>query len=230
MSTRRRLDRNNVMVCEPDTELWRVGRSTGPMYFSRIASENAEDDRAGNRFDVLGGGVLYAAAEPVGAYTETLQGFRPSTATRAAAQEHQPGLMLAGDVPRDWREKRSLAQFLVQSATPFVDVESPQTHRALEHHLASELAGLGVANLDISAVRSERRLLTRLIATWVYRAADPNTDYAMYCGIRYVSKIGNQECWAVFEGTELSLLGATPIDGNDRAYRQAGGQLGLRLH
>ena len=230
MSTHERVDRNNVMVCEPQTELWRVGRSTGPLHFSRLDSEIAEDDRAGNRFDVLGGGVLYAASNPTGAYAETLQRFRPTTATRAAAQAHQPHLMLAGDVPRDWRARRSLAQFLIQSPTPFVDIESPQTHRALEHHLAGELDALGIANLDVSAVRSERRLVTRLIATWAYRAADPETNYAMYCGIRYVSKIGNHECWAIFEGTELSLLGAGPIDGNDHAYRQAGAELGLRLH
>lgn len=230
MSARERVDRHDVMVCEPDTELWRVGRSTGSLHFSRLDSEIAEDDRAGNRSDVLGGGVLYTASNPTGAYAETLQGFRPTTATRAAAQQHQPHLMLAGDVPRDWRERRSLAQFLIQSPAPFVDIESPQTHRALEHHVASGLHTLGIANLDVSVVRSERRLLTRLIATWAYRAADPETSYAMYCGIRYVSKIGNHECWAIFEGTELSPLGTEPIHGNDPAYRQAGTELGLHLH
>ncbi|MEX5295681.1 hypothetical protein QYM41_10405 [Kocuria sp. CPCC 205268] len=78
-------------------------------------------------------------------------------------------------------------------------------------------------------MRSERRLLTRLIATWAYRAADPKSNYAMYCGIRDVSKIGHHECWAIFEVAELSLLGAGPIDGNDHTYRQAGAELGLRL-
>lgn len=137
--------------------------------------------------------------------------------------------MLAGDVPRDCRQRRSLVQFLVQSPAPCVDLESPQTHRALERHLAGDLDAPGITGPDIPVVRSERRLVTRLIATWDHRAADPETNYAMYCGIRYDSKIGNHECWAIFADTELSLLGAGLVDGNDHAYRQAGAELGLRL-
>ena len=43
--------------------LWRLERATTPLRFSRISPVDAENDRAGNRFDVPGGGVLYAAAD-----------------------------------------------------------------------------------------------------------------------------------------------------------------------
>lgn len=64
MNAHERVDRNDVVVCEPQTELWRMGRSTRLQHLSRLDSEIAEDDRAGNRFDVLGGGVLCAASNP----------------------------------------------------------------------------------------------------------------------------------------------------------------------
>ena len=104
-------------------------------------------------------------------------------------------------------------------------VEGRPLHGALEHHLTGDLDALGVPHLDVSVVRSEHRLLTRLIATCAYRAAAPETNYAMYSSIRYVSKIGNHECWAIFEGTELPLLDTGPIDGNDHAYRVAHGTM-----
>ena len=44
--------------------LWRLERATTPLLrFSRICPADAERP-CGNRFDVPGGGVLYAATEP----------------------------------------------------------------------------------------------------------------------------------------------------------------------
>lgn len=43
----------------PTGQLWRVGRRASPYRFSEITPEIDAQDNAGNRFDVLGGGVLY---------------------------------------------------------------------------------------------------------------------------------------------------------------------------
>lgn len=94
----RMLDQHGVAVTSPGGPLWRVGRATAPYAFSWITPEIDARDDAGNRFDVLGSGVLYAASTPRGAFNEVSQGFRPTTATRAAAAKSQPGLMLSGNI------------------------------------------------------------------------------------------------------------------------------------
>lgn len=43
-------------LVEAPEVLWRVERATTTLRFSRISPVDAENDRAGNRFDVPGGG------------------------------------------------------------------------------------------------------------------------------------------------------------------------------
>ena len=57
--------------------LHRVGRPSDTIYFSEISPDVDADPEAGNRFDVLGGGVTYAATKPKAALLETLQKFTP---------------------------------------------------------------------------------------------------------------------------------------------------------
>ena len=63
--------------------VYRVERTAPALAFSRINAVDAALDRAGNRFDVAGAGVLYTASEPRGAFAETLAAFRPSAGLRA---------------------------------------------------------------------------------------------------------------------------------------------------
>ncbi len=223
----RALDPRGVAVVDPPTPLYRVGRDTAPVAFSYIAPEIDARDDLGYRFDVLGAGVMYAATTDQGAYTETVQKFRVNAETAAAAKRTQPDLMTAGSLPADWREHRRLHSFTIRNGLPFVDVDDTRSHTALTHHLAGDLAALGYSNLDVSVVRSEHRLLTRLIATWVYLQEDSSGTPA-YSGIRFVSKLGDHECWALFEGVPVADIQSTLIPLPD--LRQACDSLGIWAH
>jgi hypothetical protein len=100
-------------VVKPSDLLWRVERSEPPLRFSRINALDAALDRAGNCFDVPGGGVLYGATDPSGAFAETLAGFRPSAKIIAAlaAAPAEPGMRPPGTVPTEWRTARRLRAF-----------------------------------------------------------------------------------------------------------------------
>jgi hypothetical protein len=77
--------------------------------------------------------------------------------------------------------------------------------------MSEVLVGLGFENpLDVSTVRGSNRLLTRAIASWAYHATD-ESDEAKYSGIKYVSRLGHHECWAVFDGTPIQMLGTAVI-------------------
>ncbi|WP_415079137.1 RES domain-containing protein [Microbacterium sp.] len=89
-------------LVEAPRELWRVGRRPEPLNFSRISPTDAQNRAGGNRFDVPGGGVLYAATHPDGAFAETLARFRPTAAIRALPREADEHFMEVGAVPADW--------------------------------------------------------------------------------------------------------------------------------
>ncbi|MGI8887526.1 MAG: RES domain-containing protein [Nocardioidaceae bacterium] len=55
-----------------------VGRNSGLLNYSTISPTDAELPKAGNRFDVPGGGVLYAATTRAGCFVETLARFASS--------------------------------------------------------------------------------------------------------------------------------------------------------
>jgi len=70
--------------------LYRVGRSDRPLASSQITVEDAAQARAGNRFDVLGGGVLYLSTTAQGCYAETLARLRPTATMRALLKDEDP--------------------------------------------------------------------------------------------------------------------------------------------
>lgn len=85
-------------VDAPET-LFRVARAEQPLRFSQISPADVPLPKAGNRFDVPGGGILYCATDAVGCYAEVLARFRPSAAVRSAVQHEDPHFMLGGGVP-----------------------------------------------------------------------------------------------------------------------------------
>lgn len=204
--------------------LHRVGRSDRPLALSQITVEDAAQPRAGNRFDVLGSGVLYLGTTPQACYAETLARLRPTTTMRALLKDEDPQFMVCGAVPRDWRTRRLQVAVTVAESLPFVDVAHPRTHEYLTTALAEQLSNFGIGQLDVSDVRGRNRLLTRAIASWVYAATDAEGS-PEYSGIRYLSRLGEHECWAVFDGWKgtdyvpserggvcPSLLTATNVD------------------
>jgi hypothetical protein len=191
--------------------MWRVERTSPALRFARMAAQDAALE-AGNRFDVVGVGVLYAATHPAGAFAETLAGFRPSSTLLAKMAQHESDTAHAapGEVTRSWRLGRRLRSLRLEDPLPFLDVDDPATHTFLTQKMAEQLSALGVGNLDVATVRGPSRLLTRAIAAWAF--AQEDDDEPLYGGIRYGSRLGTHECWAVFEGAEIDLVEEFTID------------------
>lgn len=208
---------------------YRVGRAKGPLHFSEIDALDAELETVGNRFDVVGGGVLYCATTRVGAFKEVLESFRPAASSldlTALPREH---LMSVGSVPASWRDRRTVVEFSLAEPLPFLDVERDETLSFLTSELAHELAQIGLERLDASIVRGPNRLLTRTIAHWAYTQVDEN-DEAVYSGIRYSSRFESHECWAVFAGVDVGSVSTTPIAQNDRDVESVARAFGLTIH
>jgi hypothetical protein len=192
------------------TELWRVGRSSEPLRFSRIEAEDAATSSGGNRFDVPGGEVLYTATDASGAFAETISRFRPTASMRALPPEEDEHLMAVGSIPADWRNRRQLVRLGLVEPLPFLDVDKPETHTYLTQEMAPLLEALGIDNLDIATVRGPNRFLTRSIAQWAYAAKNDDDEF-LYSGLRYESRLGPHECWAVFTGTRITAFEAMAI-------------------
>lgn len=214
----------------PPEPLLRVGRAASLLRFSTISPLDATLPKAGNRFDVPGGGVLYAATTAEACYAETLARFRPTPRMRELLKDEEPGFMVVGGVPQDWRLQRLLAEIRLTDPLPFLDVEAPQTHEYLSNALSSELLALGYDQpLDLSTVTNQDRRLSRLIADYAYTSTDAD-GVPRYSGIRYMSRIASGwECWAIFEGTEVELVGARAILPDDEALQHIAQMWSLRV-
>lgn len=196
--------------------LWRVERIDPPLRFSLLNPVDALNDQSGNRFDIAGGGVLYGATAPEGGFAETLAAFRPSASMVLAlhGSSAEPGRVGPGQVPQGWFATRRMRTFNVVGSLPFVDLESPATHLYLTQNAAPLLRAHSLENLDVASVRGPSRLLTRAISSWLYSRTDEH-GRPLYAGIRYVSRLGDFECWAVFDGTAVELQSSSEISPSD---------------
>ena len=59
------------------------------------------------------------------------------------------GFMDVGSVPQEWRLRRSSVKVQVGTDSPFLDIESRQTHQFLRGELALGLSSLGYQDLDV---------------------------------------------------------------------------------
>lgn len=217
-------------LVEAPEVLWRVERATAALRFSSISPVDAESDGAGNRFDVPGGGVLYAATNPGGAYAETIAHFRPSAlAPELDEVGLESGRVPYGALPREWRASRRLRSLRLVDSRPFLDIDAPATHSFLTREAGDVLRALGIGNLDIALVRGSSRTLTRAIARWVYTRVD-SEGQGVYSGIRYGSRLGSQECWAIFDGTAARLLSELDITADDAALLEVAAQMDIAVH
>lgn len=178
-----------------------------------------------------GGRVLYTATELEACYRETLGRFRPSPAMRALITAAEPGMMALGAVPADWRVRRVKVRGLAEAQGPVVDLESPETHEALNNLMSPMLAQQDLPLIDASSVRGMNRILTRAIATLVYRQQDSTTGVPLYAGIRYVSKLGPFECWALFgDRFVVDETFRGPIERDDETLQRVAASWGLAIH
>jgi len=213
------------LVAAPDT-VWRVARLGTGTHFSEIDPVDAMSLNAGNRFDVVGGGVLYASTSLEGCYREVLARLRPAPGM-ADLDEDDNSHMRAGNVAASWRENRRRFALGLPDALPFVDVEHQDTWNTLESVMTMPT---GVVHFDVGHVRGADRLLTRAIAAWVYSQTDEE-GAPLYSGLRYLSRTGDFECWAIFDGTTvLEVAPAGELTLRDEALQRVAGAYGLTLH
>jgi RES domain len=228
MSIEERTNQEPVLVDYPSDGAWRVARASSPLRFSWITAQDAPLSGAGNRFDVPGGGVLYTATDVRGCFTETLARFRPTARMRELLKDEDPDFMVCGGVPADWRLKRSKVKVESVDPLPFVDVEDPETLACLSVRLAPELSVLKVDTLDIGLMRGRNRLITRAVAGWAYQAADEDGE-PRYSGLRYVSRLGDYECWAIFSGTHVRATVTGSIEISDPDMKAVADVFDLRV-
>ncbi|QBJ96796.1 hypothetical protein ERC79_13145 [Rhodococcus sp. ABRD24] len=76
----------------------------------------------------------------------------------------------------------------------------------------------------MSAIR-----LTRDLAQWAYTAVGED-ERPNYSGIRYMSKQGEYECWAVFEGTGVQKESVRTIEWSDEDLQHVGRIFNLTVH
>lgn len=212
----------------PAGRLVRIGRSSDPLRAAEIDPNDAALKGSGNRYDVVGAGVLYAATDTIGALKETLRSFRPSEGVRTL-EDDSSGLMRIGSVPASWREKRVIVEFELSQPLPFLDVERDDTLSFLEVELEEELAELGYSALDSSHIRGADRLLTRMIASWAYQARDEHENL-MFGGIRYSSRFQSHECWAIFSGNTFANTSERAIQLEDPDVQSVAQTFRLTLH
>lgn len=81
------------------------------------------------------------------------------------------------------------------------------------------MAALSIPVVDVGVIRGSNRLATRAVAAWAYAAQDQDGNLR-YSGIRYMSRLGDHECWAVFEGTSVREISRTPITRSNAAMQQ----------
>lgn len=199
----------------PPAKLWRIGRGADPLSTPPPDPALLANSRAGNRFDSPSGNyrVLYFGSTLAACFGETLARLRPDTKLLSLVEDEWKhlGFMDVGHVPADWRHRRSAVQVSLAPDAPFVDVEATATREYLRAELATGLAALGHAELDISTVRGPDRRVTRMISEWTYNAVD-DEGFARYQGIRYLSRLEDGwECWAVFDDAEITVNETLPI-------------------
>lgn len=136
--------------------------------------------------------------------------------------------MQPGGVAAAWRDERRVYSIDVDDPLPFIDIEHEETRAWLQHETVDHLATLGVDSLDVAAIRGGNRLLTRALAQHIYVANDDGNP--RYSGVRYLSRHGDYECWAIFDGNEVSVATAAQIDRDDADLQHVASLWNLTVH
>ena len=195
----------------PAGVLYRIGRYPDPLDWPEweyIGEERFDDPQRRYR-------VLYAAEQRRVCFLETLARFRPSLELLAklAAVSGSDEPMPTSSVPADWHTKRCIGRLQLAPGQCWLDLRATSTHLALRREFAGVLVELGIADLDVSAIRGPHRALTRAISRWAYERG--------YHGLVYRSRFDDQsDCWAIFERSLFSPIHpAEPITRTDPDLR-----------
>jgi hypothetical protein len=183
-----------VDISGPPAEIiYRIGRGHPWQWPDwRYVGDSRFDDPA-RRFRVLYAGDRRAC------FLETLAPFRPGL--HDADQ--------AGKIPQEWFATRRLAQFSLSAENwQALDLRSSRTVQELRSQFGSLFAKKGYQEFDFSHALSQDIGITQSISAWAYDNG--------FKGILYRSRFAiDQTCIAIFEGSQLSDVQASPIDQDD---------------
>jgi hypothetical protein len=190
-----------------------------------------DDLTFGNRFDDAEGRfrVLYAASSPLACYLETLARYRrPPEAEQflsvlASIKNAQDDYTPPATVPASWLPTRSLGMALLTKRR-FANVYSSEWLAYIRRNLEPmfSVRRSDGQDFDLALLLSQRRALTRRIATLVYRLG--------YDGIYYQSRHGSDLFnWALFEPFDLASQTVLDLHSDDSDLREALKRLNLTL-
>lgn len=199
----------------PINPVYRIARNDQLLTGSKIRPQDSLS-QAGHRFDLLSGGVIYCATQLQGSFAEVLSSFRRAPSARIHFNpDADVGFMNQGSLPANWRELRSILRVTCVEPLPFLELENPKTLAYLDVMLATQLCEFGFHSpLDVSMIRGSDRRITRAIATLVSNQMDSDGEF-IYSGIRYFSRLGDWECWAIFEETDIEIVETRKIKVSD---------------
>ena len=219
------------LVTAPERHL-RISRTIEPLKHSFVGAIEASQARNGNRFDVPGGGVLYTATHESTCFDEVLARMRPSPwlQTLDWAEDERAGFPIG--LPADWRDQRRIYTVRVSTDLPFVDIDHPDTWRWMENAAPGVLLEAHNDHVDREHVYSSNRRLTRAMSTAIYTSLDAE-NLPLFAGIRYESRLGQGECWAIFDGrpnTTLEQISAERIERSRPTLQTWAEQWKLTIH
>ena len=196
--------------------IYRLGRRPDPWQLPPWSFVQ-KDGTFGNRFDDPDGyyRVLYASSQRLGCFMETLARFRPDLSLLAELNsiEGPDDYFPLGVVPRDWLAVRTMGTANVDGE--FADIYAAQWVSYLRSSLAAEALGLGMQDIDVSALlMAEPRRITQLASREAYRMSA--------AGIFYRSRYGQSlENWALFEPVSLQNEECQIVATDDPDLREA---------
>lgn len=215
----------------PNGPVYRVARRPDPWQPPDWA-DVGDNLTFGNRFDDAEGRfrVLYAASSPLACYLETLARYRrPPEAEQllsalASIKNAPDDYTPSATVPASWLPTRSLGMAIL-SKRRFANVYSSEWLAFLRKNLEPmfSVRRSDGQDFDLALLLSQRRALTRRIATLVYRLG--------YDGIYYQSRHGSDLYnWALFEPFELTSRTSSDLHAEDPDLIEALKRLNLTLN
>lgn len=206
------------------------------------------------RYDTIGK-TYYLAESPECAYAEVLAQFKRANGARDPLEPVAKALGLSleetmrsisqdwgesdfrnlGAVPLRWRASRLLYEARLSGGGWLVDVQHPDSIAALERaqdgDVAQFLARQGIASLNVSALTSDNRTVTTMLAE-IMRDAQLD-DGSTPRGVHFGSKHGGAWCRAVWlpyadaSPTGIEITNSASIELDDPAFQQVARRFSL---